>query len=334
MIMLPLWLLSQTISNIRIEQDELGVHNIKYDLIAIADRSCIVTVTAVKDGKIIHPQAALGSDTDIKAKRDLVFVWNPIHDGYTAEGWTISMSARYVTVEMVLIEGADFIMGDTIGSGGGDEKPLHKVKLSPYYIGKFEVNQSLWYDVTGNIPSYWKVLNLPVEQVSWYDCVEFCNKLSLKENLKPCYSGSGSKIKCDWTANGYRLPTEAEWEYAAKGGSLSKSYLYSGGNAIDQLAWIYENSESQTHSAANKLPNELGLYDMSGNVWEWCWDWYRSYESKDVENPNGMPSGTFKVMRGGAWYLHESACRVSYRYSSRPAMSSYGIGLRLVRSAK
>ncbi len=171
------------------------------------------------------------------------------------------------SIDMVYVEGSSFTMGDTAGGGSSDEKPTHQVTLSSFYIGKYEVTQKQWQEVMGNNPSYFKGDDLPVEQVSWYDCVDFCNKLSQKEDLTPCYSGSGAKITCNWNANGYRLPTEAEWEYAAKGGNKSKGLRFSGSKKLRSVAWYYGNS-SKTNQVGQKQANELGIYDMtamSGN---------------------------------------------------------------------
>ncbi|MEA1972993.1 MAG: SUMF1/EgtB/PvdO family nonheme iron enzyme, partial [Candidatus Cloacimonadota bacterium] len=219
-----------------------------------------------------------------------------------------------VPESFVFVKGGTFQMGSK--NGQSDEKPVHSVTIGEngdsrvqtgFYIGKYEVTQKEWKDVMGNNPSNWKGDNLPVERVSWYDAVEFCNKKSKKEGLQKCYSGSGKNIKCNFFANGYRLPTEAEWEYAARGGNLANGldlrngektyYKYSGSNNIKDVAWYYGNSGSQTHSVGQKQPNKLGIYDMSGNVGEWCNDWYDSsyYNSSPISNPHGANSGSYRV---------------------------------------
>ena len=216
-------------------------------------------------------------------------------------------------------------MGATIeqGSDAYDwEKPSHSVTLSDYYIGKYEVTQELWEAVMGNNPSYFKGDNNPVETVKWYDAIEYCNKLSQKEGLTPCYIGSGDSIKFNPNANGYRLPTETEWVFAARGGNKSKGFKYSGSNNFGDLgdvAWYDNNSDNKTHPIKQKLPNELGIYDMSGNVWEWCW--------------NTWSEGSFfRVIRGGSWGSYDYYCTVSYRFSSNPKFRGNDLGFRVCRS--
>jgi formylglycine-generating enzyme len=233
---------------------------------------------------------------------------------------------------MIFVKGGSFDMGSN--DGANDEKPIHSVTLSDFYIGKYEVTQDQYEKVMGKNPSYFKDSgkDAPVEQVNWYDAVEFCNKLSEQEGLQKCYSGSGDNIKCDFKANGYRLPTEAEWEYAAKGGNQSKGYTYSGGNSLDEVGWYNDNSRRRTHSVKGKYPNELGIYDMSGNVWEWCWDWYGDYSSSAQTNPHGQGIGSNRVYRGGGWGGNRNYCRSADRYDLTPASRGYYLGFRLCRN--
>jgi serine/threonine protein kinase len=239
-------------------------------------------------------------------------------------------------VELVYVAGGTFTMGDTFGDGDDDEKPAHQVTVSSFYIGKYEVTQFQWQNIMGSNPSHLKGDNRPVEQVSWYDCVEFCNKLSQKEGLTPCYKINGAITTCDWSANGYRLPTEAEWEYTAKGGSNNTDYKYSGSNDISNVAWYYQNSSGQSHTVGQKRSNDLGIYDMSGNIFEWCWDWYNGsyYSNNPSGNPRGPQSGDYRrVLRGGAWgYYTDKFCRVSHRYCSHYDNLEIYIGLRMVRA--
>lgn len=204
-----------------------------------------------------------------------------------------------VSFAMIPVEGGTFTMGATREQESQAldcEKPVHEVTLSNYYIAQTEVTQELWTAVMGNNPS--KITgasNLPVERVSWFDCQEFILKLNRL------------------TGKSFRLPTEAEWEYAARGGNKSKGYIYSGGNNVRNVAWFAENDDNTTHPVMTKAPNELGIYDMSGNVWEWCVDWYGDYNQDTQINPIGPFDGSYRISRGGSWMNDNSYCRVSYR---------------------
>ena len=219
-------------------------------------------------------------------------------------------------IEMVFVEGGTFQMGATSEQGSDayyEEKPVHTVTVSSFYIGKTEVTQELWVAVMGSNPSYFKKGgNYPVESVSWNDVQEFLKKLNAI------------------TGKQYRLPTEAEWEYAARGGNKSRGYKYSGGNNIEDIAWYEGNSSQETHPIATKAPNELGIYDMSGNVMEWCQDWYNSeyYSQSPSNNPQGASSGINRVLRGGSWDFIASFSRVSYRDGQS---SDNGVNLNGVR---
>ena len=215
---------------------------------------------------------------------------------------------------MVWVEGGTFRMGATSEQGSDAdsyEKPVHSVTLSGYYIGKTEVTQALWEAVMGSNPSYWKGDNLPVESVSWDDCQEFIRKLNAL------------------TGQNFRLPTEAEWEFACRGGNNSRGYKYSGSNYIDNVAWYWDNSGKKIHPVATKSPNELGIYDMSGNVWEWCADWFGNYSSSAQTNPKGPYDGSYRVYRGGGWGDYARLCRSSGRYCFSPGSRYCDLGLRL-----
>ena len=228
-----------------------------------------------------------------------------------------------VSFKMIAVEGGTFKMGCSDSDANDDEKTIHNVTLSSYYIGETQVAQALWKAVMGNNPSYFKGDNLPVENVSWDDCQKFISKLN------------------SLTGQNFRLPTEAEWEYAARGGRKSKGYKYSGSNNIDEVAWYANNSHTRTgwfgikkdqqpHPVATKQPNELGLYDMSGNVLEWCSDWDGDYSSSSQTNPTGPNSGSYRVSRGGSRRSLARRCRSSDRLSFMPDSSDDRLGLRLV----
>jgi formylglycine-generating enzyme required for sulfatase activity len=218
-------------------------------------------------------------------------------------------------IEMVFVEGGTFQMGATAEQGRNaesNERPVHSVTLNDFYIGKYEVTQAQWKAVMGVNPSSFQGDDCPVENVLWKDIQEFIKKLN------------------QLTGKTYRLPTEAEWEYAARGGKKSKGYQYAGGNSIKEVAWYNGNTGYGTHPVGQKQPNELGLYDMSGNVWEWCQDWYDSYASSSQTNPTGPTSGSYRVLRGGSWDYGVGECRVSNREASNPSFRSGGRGFRLV----
>ena len=192
-----------------------------------------------------------------------------------------------IPANFVRVEGGTFQMGSN--NGDSDEKPVHTVTVNSFYMSKYEVTEQDWQDVMGkrNIVNG---VNFPI-QVTWYDAIDYCNRRSIKEGLIPAYRGEGDNITCDWSSNGYRLPTEAEWEYAAKGGN--KDYIifrYSGSNNPSTVAWYYENGQKKYSPVGTKSPNSLGIYDMSGNVTEWCWDWYGEYKNTSQNNPHGPDS--------------------------------------------
>ena len=221
-----------------------------------------------------------------------------------------------VLFKMIAVEGGTFQMGspESDAEADDDEKPWHEVILSNYYIGETEVTQELWEAVMGSNPSNFEGAKLPVEQVSWNECQEFISKLN------------------ELTGKTFRLPTEAEWEYAARGGKKSKGYTYSGSNTLDDVAWYEDNSGETTHIVGTKQANELGIYDMCGNVYEWCQDWYGEtyYENSSTTAPQGPASGTYRVFRGGSWYHLAQICRVANRIYNFPKSRSDKSGLRLV----
>ncbi len=215
-----------------------------------------------------------------------------------------------INMQMVFVTGGSFKMGSN--DGAGDEKPVHQVKLNDFCIGKYEVTQRQWKFVMDNDSSFFKDCeDCPVEQVSWYDIQQFIRKLNRK------------------SGRNYHLPTEAEWEYAARGGSKSRGYAFSGSDTLGNVAWYNANSGSKTHLVGQKHPDELGVYDMSGNVLEWCSDWYGHYSQASQVNPKGPREGDSKVYRGGGWGYIPRSCRPSARDRSSPSSHSFNLGFRL-----
>ena len=259
------------------------------------------SVSAMRGGDIIDVR-----DLDItSAGAPLTMAFRDFNHTFTVNG---------VQFTMVEVGGGTFTMGATSEQGSDawdEEKPAHEVTLSDYYIGQTEVTQALWKAVMGSNPSDSKGGNLPVERVSWDDCQVFIQKLN------------------QLTGKQFRLPTEAEWEYAARGGRKSRGYKYAGGNNIDSVAWCDGNSGNETHPVATKQANELGIYDMSGNVLEWCSDWCGDYTSSSQSDPQGSSSGSFRVIRGGCYYNFARNCRVSYRISNTLDYRCGYLGLRL-----
>jgi formylglycine-generating enzyme len=246
---------------------------------------------------------------------------------------------------MVLIPAGTFRMGNITEHPEGwvFESPVHEVTITrPFLMARTEVTQEQYEAVMGSNPSNFKGPDLPVERVSWYEAVEYCNELSRQDGLDPCYSGSGASIVCDFTANGFRLPTEAEWEYACRAGTETDFHTgnmtHSGSSpidpALDRAGWYGGNCGSTTHPVGEKEPNAFGLYDMHGNVYEWCWDWYSGnyYASSPAEDPRGPASGSDRVVRGGSWGFSAGGCRSAGRGSDLPVFRNYNFGFRLVRT--
>ncbi len=273
----------------------------------------------------------------------------------TQQNFTTLQESSGGAIEMVYVQGGTYTMGCGTGqsSCGSDETPTHSVTLSNFYIGKYEVTQAQYQAVMGTNPAsgYGVGDNFPVYYVSWYYAIVFCNKLSISEGKTPVYSISGSTnpdtwgtiptstnttwdaATCNMNANGYRLPTEAEWEYAARGGTnYTDYYTYSGSNTTGDVAWYVDNSGSTAHAVGTKAGNKLGIYDMSGNVWEWCWDWYGSYTATAQTNPTGAGSSSDRVLRGGSWIISAFHSRVANRVNYAPSGSNYYLGFRVVRS--
>ena len=221
-----------------------------------------------------------------------------------------------VSLTMIGVAPGSFMMGSE--NGYDSQKPVYRVTLTkPYYLGETEVTQAQWRAVMGNNPSYFQGDDHPVEQVSWDDAMAFCQKLN-----------DEGRAPKDWK---FTLPTEAQWEYACRGGNKSRGYTYSGSDDVGEVAWYGNNSGRETHAVRQKEANELGFYDMSGNVFEWCLDWYRSgsYSSGAVTDPQGPQSGSRRVLRGGGWDSGAQFCRSAYRFSFSPGHRNFSCGFRL-----
>lgn len=233
---------------------------------------------------------------------------------YAEENPKLPPFIQQILDDMVYIEGGKFMMGATADQESEFrefERPVHEVQLDGFHIGRTPVTQQQWEAVMGYNPSCFKGEKLPVEQVSWVDCHKFISKLNALTGKK------------------FRLLTEAEWEYVARGGTKGHDGKFAGGDALDDIAWYKDNSDSKTHPVATKSPNELGIYDMSGNVWEWCQDWKGPFQPSPVINPKGPTSGSYRIFRGGSWCSTPLDCRVSRRNSYAPTFTSNYLGFRL-----
>ena len=241
------------------------------------------------------------------------------------------LQTRDIAESLVFLEGGTFTMGSPSNERGrsSNEGPQHQVTVSSFYMEKYPVTQASYLEITGKNPSEFKGPDLPVEQVSWFDAVDYCNKRSLSEGLTPAYAINGSAVAWDRNADGYRLPTEAEWEYACRSGTQTP---YSSGNSVNDAGWFSGNSGGRTHPVGEKQPNSWGLYDMHGNVLEWCWDWLGNYTNSAKTDPRGASTGTSRVYRGGAWYFASNQARSAFRFGNQPFLRSYVVGFRLVRS--
>ena len=269
------------------------------------------TTTAPKQNSSQKPAAKPQSATKTQPKPQS----KPTVPRVTASYSNGTLTVNGANYPMVYVQAGTFTMGATSEQGSEaffDEKPAHQVTLSSYYIGKYEVTQALWKAVMGSNPSEFKGSRRPVGRVSWYDCQTFISKLN------------------SLTGKRFRLPTEAEWEFASRGGTMSRGYKYSGSNTPGDVAWYNDNSKFTTHDVGMKSPNELGLYDMSGNVDEWCSDWHDSYSSNSQTNPTGASDGSWRVIRGGSCYCFAGHCRSSKRSYHKPDESHCDLGLRLV----
>ena len=332
---------AQTVTNVVARQGGNTIE-VTYDL----DKAAEVSLLLSQDGGTNYaatPKSMTGDVGSTTAGHKKI-IWNLLND---RSDWDIARARFKVIAEvqskltftvngvsftMIAVEGGTFKMGATYEQGKdaeSDEKPTHSVTLSDYYIGQTEVTQALWRAVMGTTVQQqrdkantsWSIYgegdNYPMYYINWEECQTFVQKLN-------------SLLSSQLGGKRFALPTEAQWEYAARGGKKSNGYKYSSSNTIGNVAWYTDNSGSSTHPVATKSPNELGLYDMSGNVYEWCKDWYGNYTSSSQSNPQGASSGRRRVLRGGSWDYDASFCRVSYRSYCAPADRRGVLGLRLV----
>ena len=325
-----------------------------YQDVSIVCATLGVTILYTTDGTEPHSGSSVYKDpipvsfwdntTTIKAKA--------FRNGFK-ESETVSATYAFelLPVEMVLVPGSTFRMGDTRAYGNPYELPIHSVTLNSFYIGKYEVTQAQYANLMRPRSDWTQNYGLgddyPAYCISWYDAIKYCNLRSMAEGFTPAYSildstdpadwGNASIIWddaiCNWDADGYRLPTEAEWEYVARGATNTPDYRYSGSEYKNEVAWCKaNNSPDGSKPVGTKAPNGIGTYDMSGNLYEWCWDWSDYYSGGPQNNPQGPTSGYSRVRRGGFWYSYDSDCRVAFRSYSNPCIGSYSDGLRLVRA--
>lgn len=242
------------------------------------------------------------------------------------------LSTDRIEIGEVYVEGGTFQMGDAWEGENPDGKPVHSVTLSGFYMAEKEISQSIYERVMGSNPSAAKAPDLPVESVTWYEAVDFCNRLSERNGFEKVYTVNGTTVSMDLSKNGYRLPTEAEWEYAARSKGRNDR-LWSGTNKekeIENYAWYYWDDPAP-HPIGTKKPNDLGIYDMTGNVEEWCWDWYGPYTKASKTDPTGPASGTYRAARGGAWNWDADYSRTVRRDGFTPTKRYDVMGFRVVR---
>lgn len=320
-ILIPLGMLAQKIGNVRAEQDGNNI-NVYYDLMyAQSDQVFDVALYVAIDGNDF--QGPLRSVTgqvgkDIAPGRNRKITWKVLEEreelkSNSVEFKVIARIYDAKVIEMVFVEGGEFIQGSFREH---DEKPLHSVHVDDFFIGKYEITQRQWKNIMGGNPSFFDYCNeCPVENVSFKDIEDFIQALNAE------------------TGANYRLPSEAEWEYAARGGNKSMGYVFSGGDDPDEVAWYSGNNKQHTRKPGLKKPNELGIFDMSGNVMEWCGDWYRNtyYTEAPFKNPQGPSSGTHKVIRGGSWNNSKDKIRSTNRAYAVQGSKYDDLGFRLAR---
>lgn len=358
---------SPEVTNVTSVQRDDGSYmvDVYYDLANAPGLAMTVMLIGSNDNgytwEIPCPQATGDVGQNIFAGTSKHIVWNAAIDfpntscsNFRFKILAFDGSVPPFSVDFAYVNGGTFTMGNTLSGGDGNELPLHEVTVSSFIIGRYEVTQGEWLSVMGSNPAGGPGIgsNYSVYNVSWYSILKYCNLRSIMEGLTPVYSINGSTNPadwgpvpganndiwnaaiCNWGVDGYRLPTEAEWEYAARGGSTTPDYIYSGSDEVNAVAWFILNSGATVHQVGGKTYNNLSLYDMSGNVWEWCWDWYSAYVSEGQINPTGPQTGSVRLLRGGCWDDSANNCRVSRRYNRSPNFGDDSYGFRVCRSVR
>ena len=325
--------------------------DIYYDLFEANDELCNITVKLSSDngatfGIVPSPDNLSGDfGANLSSGTGKHIIWDAGAESFDLDGsylyriYADDGSSPPIPDNFILVEGGTFHNGTS------------DVTVSSFYLDKYQLTQNAYQAVMGYNPSHFAgVTNGPVEQVSWYDAIEYCNRRSMQEGLTPCYSygdygtnpaawptgwnsisNNHTNVSCNWTVDGYRLPTEMEWMFAAIGGNHSQGYTYSGSNNVDSVAWYWDNSDSSTHTVGTKTANELGFYDMSGNVFEWVWDIWSVLPSEAQTDPHGAANGPYRAARGGGWSNYDYVCAVSYRNHLHATYQHYGVGFRVCR---
>jgi len=333
--------------------DGSKIVDIYYDVACASDDSVWVTLSASNDAgntfTVTVTPANLSGDTGrIHTGSGKHIIWNAGNEATPLDGDQFAFKVQAWDMQPVPLNFVQ-VAGGTFNNGSSD------VTVSSFFMSKYELTQAEYQAVMGSNPAYGCGVgsDYPVYNVSWFNAIEYCNRRSMNEGLTPCYSYSGygtnpatwpggwnsdynnhTNVSCNWTANGYRLPTEAEWEFAARGGNQTHNYTYSGSNDINAVAWYWNNwgaSAYSTHTVGALVPNELGLFDISGNVWEWNWDIYGSYPGGAQTNPHGATGGSDRVKHGGGWNSFADFCTVSFRFNYFATNSYNYLGFRLCR---